>query len=66
MQDYNTIIGAIWMRLNKCPTRSVMLKNLELKKVALEQGYCSHLTVLPATITAHLKCLYEAGAVITQ
>ncbi|MBU5232294.1 ArsR family transcriptional regulator [[Eubacterium] rectale] len=28
--------------------------------------YCSHLTVRPATITAHLKCLYEAGAVITQ
>ena len=24
MQDYNTIIGAIQMRLNKCPTRSVM------------------------------------------
>ncbi|MFR2034789.1 MAG: ArsR family transcriptional regulator [Agathobacter sp.] len=23
--------------------------------------YCSHLTVRPATITAHLKCLYEAG-----
>ena len=23
MQDYNTIIGAIQMRLNKCPTRSV-------------------------------------------
>ncbi|WP_418374224.1 ArsR family transcriptional regulator, partial [Agathobacter sp.] len=22
---------------------------------------CSHLTVRPATITAHLKCLYEAG-----
>ncbi|WP_418372740.1 ArsR family transcriptional regulator, partial [Agathobacter sp.] len=21
----------------------------------------SHLTVRPATITAHLKCLYEAG-----
>ncbi|MFR3463404.1 ArsR family transcriptional regulator [Roseburia faecis] len=29
-------------------------------------SYCSHLTVLPATIIAHLKCLYEAGAVITQ
>ena len=24
MQDYNTIIGAIQMRLNKCSTRSVM------------------------------------------
>ena len=24
MQDYNTIIGTIQMRLNKCPTRSVM------------------------------------------
>ena len=24
MQDYNTIIGAIQMRRNKCPTRSVM------------------------------------------
>lgn len=24
MQDYSTIIGAIQMRLNKCPTRSVM------------------------------------------
>ena len=24
MQGYNTIIGAIQMRLNKCPTRSVM------------------------------------------
>ena len=24
MQDCNTIIGAIQMRLNKCPTRSVM------------------------------------------
>ena len=24
MQDYNTIIGAIQMRLNKCPTRFVM------------------------------------------
>ncbi len=24
MQDYNTIIGAIQMRLNGCPTRSVM------------------------------------------
>lgn len=24
MQDYNTIIGSIQMRLNKCPTRSVM------------------------------------------
>ena len=24
MQDYNTITGAIQMRLNKCPTRSVM------------------------------------------
>lgn len=27
MQDYNTIIGAIQMRLNKCPTRSVMDSN---------------------------------------
>lgn len=25
MQDYNTIIGAIQMRLNKCPTRSVWI-----------------------------------------
>ena len=24
MQDYNTIIGSIQMRLNNCPTRSVM------------------------------------------
>ena len=24
MQDYNTIIGTIQMRLNGCPTRSVM------------------------------------------
>ena len=24
MQDYNTIIGSIQMRLNGCPTRSVM------------------------------------------
>ena len=47
MQDYNTIIGAIRMRLNKCPTRSVMLKNLELKKVALEQGYCSDASLTP-------------------
>ena len=24
MQDYNTIISSIWMRLNRCQTRSVM------------------------------------------
>ena len=34
MQDYNTIIGAIQMRLNKCPTRSVMDLQITLKQNA--------------------------------
>ena len=27
MQDYNTIIGAIQMRLNKCPTRWIVFES---------------------------------------
>ena len=38
MQDYNTIIGAIQMRLNKCPTRSVASLDFSswLEKMGME------------------------------
>ena len=57
MQDYNTIIGAIQMRLNKCPTRSVIV--LYLLYCMGVDGYKKEYTLLHK---ATVRLLPKRGA----
>lgn len=60
MQDYNTIIGAIQMRLNKCPTRSVMDDKPCMKPLpGGEYTTCDYKAVLKVPNNYHMSELID-------
>ena len=65
MQDYNTIIGAIQMRLNKCPTELLRILKLAAIIKALLLAVSNKISTSPGESTYFFSSLFPHSTLLT-